>query len=116
MLNGPVGAFCGCVGIGCQIPVKIVTAQGGKKYEPVIIGGNIHVQNMPALPGHQNGTQRDIKTAEKKIIESFPNPNQSMPNYCVTTTLPVAAVSLRFPFKSISTNLKSKVSFSPLMP
>ena len=56
-----LGNFQGMCG---KIPVKIITAEGCKKNKPIIIAGNGHVQQMTALPGHQNSAKRNVYAAE----------------------------------------------------
>jgi len=52
-----------------------------KKDKPIIIPGYRKMQQVAALPGHQNRAKRNIKTAEKKKIKYFPNPDQVSSNY-----------------------------------
>ena len=58
--------------------MEIITADGCKKNEPVIVTGNVQKQQMTALPGHQNRAKRNINTTEKKKIENFPDPDQCL--------------------------------------
>jgi len=76
MLQRPSGAFGGLVGMGREIPVKIIAAQGGKKNKPVIIAGNIKMKKVTALPGHKNRAERDVNAAKNKKIKDFPETGQ----------------------------------------
>ena len=78
MFKGPPRSIGRTFGPRCQVPVKIITADGCKKDEQVIVPGNDQVQQMAALPGHQNCAKRNINTAEKKKINNFPNPDQGL--------------------------------------
>jgi hypothetical protein len=58
--------------------MKIIAADGCKKNEPVIVPGNGQMQQMAALPGHDNCAKRNINATEKKKIKNFPDPNQGL--------------------------------------
>ena len=59
-------------GIGGEIPMKIIAADGGEEYEAYQpFGWWSAQQQFTRLPYHQNGTQRNIKTAKYEKIEYF---------------------------------------------
>ena len=69
---GPLDAPGWVDGARCQIPVKIIAADGREEYkpeEPARWGGP---QEEPtSLPDHYYGTNGDIEAAENKIVDYF---------------------------------------------
>ena len=55
-----------------QEPVKIITANAGKKNEPEKIVRIRKSEHVAGLPGHQYRAKGNIDTAEEKKIEDFP--------------------------------------------
>ena len=59
-------------GMGREIPMKIIAADGGEEYKAYqSFGGRTTQQQFTRLPDHQYGTQGDIKTAKNEKIKYF---------------------------------------------
>src|ERR1700759_3993354 len=69
----PIDPSAGSSRTRCKIPVKIVTADGGKEYKTAKTARWGRPQKQPAcLPDHDNGTDGDIQAAENKVIDDSP--------------------------------------------
>lgn len=59
-------------GIGGEIPMKIIAADGGEEYEAYQPSGGPNAQQQfTCLPYHQYRTQGNVKTAKYEKVEYF---------------------------------------------